>query len=89
VIQLKRLCQLLLLILGSPWVMSEDISIHLKWYHKYQFAGYYAAQQQGYFQDEDLTVRLIEGGPNTNHLHVGQIPTISANSLMAPANMLF
>jgi len=69
VIQLKRLCQLLLLILGSPWVMSEDISIHLKWYHKYQFAGYYAAQQQGYFQDEDLTVRLIEGGPNTNHLH--------------------
>lgn len=49
--------------------MSEDISIHLKWYHKYQFAGYYAAQQQGYFQDEDLTVRLIEGGPNTNHLH--------------------
>ena len=49
--------------------MSEDISIHLKWYHKYQFAGYYAAQQQGYFQDEDLTVRLIEGGPNSNHLH--------------------
>ena len=49
--------------------MSEDISIHLKWYHKYQFAGYYAAQQQGYFQEEGLNVSLIEGGPNTNHLH--------------------
>ena len=49
--------------------MSEDISIHLKWYHKYQFAGYYAAQQQGYFEDEGLSVRLIEGGPNSNHLH--------------------
>jgi EAL domain-containing protein (putative c-di-GMP-specific phosphodiesterase class I)/ABC-type nitrate/sulfonate/bicarbonate transport system substrate-binding protein/GGDEF domain-containing protein len=49
--------------------MAEDVSIHLKWYHKFQFAGYYAAQQQGYFTDEGYTVRLIEGGPNNNHLH--------------------
>jgi diguanylate cyclase (GGDEF)-like protein len=49
--------------------MADDISIHLKWYNKFQFAGYYAAQQQGYFTDEGLNVRLIEGGPGTNHLH--------------------
>jgi EAL domain-containing protein (putative c-di-GMP-specific phosphodiesterase class I)/ABC-type nitrate/sulfonate/bicarbonate transport system substrate-binding protein/GGDEF domain-containing protein len=49
--------------------MAEDISIHLKWYHKFQFAGYYAAQQQGYFTDEGYTVSLIEGGPHTSHLH--------------------
>ncbi len=49
--------------------MAEEISIHLKWYHKFQFAGYYAAQQQGYFVDEGLEVNLIEGGPDTNHLH--------------------
>jgi EAL domain-containing protein (putative c-di-GMP-specific phosphodiesterase class I)/ABC-type nitrate/sulfonate/bicarbonate transport system substrate-binding protein/GGDEF domain-containing protein len=49
--------------------MAEDVSIHLKWYHKFQFAGYYAALQQGYFADEGYTVRLIEGGPNNNHLH--------------------
>lgn len=49
--------------------MAEDISIHLKWYHKFQFAGYYAAQQQGYFSDEGYNVTLIEGGPHTNHLH--------------------
>jgi EAL domain-containing protein (putative c-di-GMP-specific phosphodiesterase class I)/ABC-type nitrate/sulfonate/bicarbonate transport system substrate-binding protein/GGDEF domain-containing protein len=48
--------------------MAEDISIHLKWYHKFQFAGYYAAQQQGYFTDEGYTVRLIEGGPHISHL---------------------
>lgn len=49
--------------------MAEDVSIHLKWYHKFQFAGYYAAQQQGYFTDEGYSVRLIEGGPDKNHLH--------------------
>jgi EAL domain-containing protein (putative c-di-GMP-specific phosphodiesterase class I)/ABC-type nitrate/sulfonate/bicarbonate transport system substrate-binding protein/GGDEF domain-containing protein len=49
--------------------MAEEVSIHLKWYHKFQFAGYYAAQQQGYFADEGYNVTLIEGGPGTNHLH--------------------
>jgi EAL domain-containing protein (putative c-di-GMP-specific phosphodiesterase class I)/ABC-type nitrate/sulfonate/bicarbonate transport system substrate-binding protein/GGDEF domain-containing protein len=50
-------------------LMAEEVSIHLKWYHKFQFAGYYAAQQQGYFADEGYNVTLIEGGPDSNHLH--------------------
>ena len=49
--------------------MAEDVSIHLKWYHKFQFAGYYAAQLQGYFEDEGYNVKLIEGGPDRGHLH--------------------
>jgi diguanylate cyclase (GGDEF)-like protein len=49
--------------------MADDISIHLKWYNKFQFAGYYAAQQQGYFTDEGYNVRLIEGGPATDHVY--------------------
>lgn len=68
-IQIKRICQLLLLLLCSPWALAEDISIHLKWYHKFQFAGYYAAELQGYFEDEGYQVNLIEGGPNKSHLH--------------------
>ena len=48
---------------------ADKISIQLKWYHKYQFAGYYAAQLQGYFKEEGLTVELIEGGPEINHQH--------------------
>lgn len=68
-IQLKLFSRLLLLLLCSSWVAAEDISIHLKWYHKFQFAGYYAAQQQGYFAKEGYNVTLVEGGPNTNHLH--------------------
>ena len=52
---------------ASTW--AEDVSIHLKWYHKFQFAGYYAAIEQGYFKDEGYNVQLIEGGPHNNHLH--------------------
>jgi diguanylate cyclase (GGDEF)-like protein/PAS domain S-box-containing protein len=40
---------------------SEEITLQLKWRHQFQFAGYYAAQQQGYYKDEGLTVNIIEG----------------------------
>jgi EAL domain-containing protein (putative c-di-GMP-specific phosphodiesterase class I)/ABC-type nitrate/sulfonate/bicarbonate transport system substrate-binding protein/GGDEF domain-containing protein len=53
----------------SSLVKADEISIHLKWYHKFQFAGYYAAEMQGYFEEEGHSVELIEGGPNKNHLH--------------------
>ncbi|MBV1909773.1 MAG: EAL domain-containing protein [Kangiellaceae bacterium] len=56
-------------ILLIPISGAEQISIQLKWYHKYQFAGYYAAQMQGYFKDENLEVQLLEGGPHINHQH--------------------
>lgn len=53
----------------STFARAEDVSIHLKWYHKFQFAGYYAAAQQGYFEEEGYNVTLVEGGPNKNHIH--------------------
>ncbi|MDQ7010982.1 MAG: ABC transporter substrate-binding protein [Mariprofundaceae bacterium] len=41
----------------------EPVSIQLKWKHQFQFAGYYAALEKGFYADEGLDVRLIEGGP--------------------------
>ncbi len=40
----------------------QRILLQLKWHHQFQFAGYYAAQLKGFYQDENLDVVLIEGG---------------------------
>lgn len=39
----------------------NNVTLQLKWYHQFQFAGYYAAQQQGFYKDAGLTVKLLEG----------------------------
>jgi len=39
---------------------KEHVSIQLKWKHSFQFAGYYAAVEKGYYADEGLEVTLNE-----------------------------
>jgi PAS domain S-box-containing protein len=41
----------------------EAVTIQLKWQHQFQFAGYYAAQAQGYYRDAGLDVTLRETTP--------------------------
>jgi diguanylate cyclase (GGDEF)-like protein len=41
----------------------KHVKVQLKWFHQYQFAGFYAAIEQGYFKEVGLYVELIEGGP--------------------------
>lgn len=38
----------------------EQVSIQLKWKHSFQFAGYYAAIEKGFYLDEGLDVKLNE-----------------------------
>jgi|GEM_PF-1853221 len=40
-----------------------QVNVQLKWFHQYQFAGFYSAIEQGYFAAAGLEVNLIEGGP--------------------------
>ncbi|MDX8395316.1 MAG: ABC transporter substrate-binding protein [Mariprofundaceae bacterium] len=42
---------------------ADSVKIHLKWLHQFQSAGYLAAIEKGFYQDEGLNVELIEGGP--------------------------
>jgi NitT/TauT family transport system substrate-binding protein len=37
------------------------VSLQLQWYSQAQFAGYYAALDQGYYEDEGLDVTILEG----------------------------
>jgi len=38
------------------------VKLQLQWFTQAQFAGYYAALDQGYYQDEGLDVQIVEGG---------------------------
>ncbi len=48
------------LLAEAPTAKLEAVSIQLKWQHAYQFAGYYAAIEQGFYREEGLDVRLKE-----------------------------
>ena len=47
--------------ISSSYASPEKVRIQLKWYHQFQFAGYYAAQLKGFYQEEGLDAELIEG----------------------------
>ena len=51
------------LYLGAAPPPAAIVTLQLKWHHQFQFAGYYAAQDQGYYRDAGLEVRILEAKP--------------------------
>jgi NitT/TauT family transport system substrate-binding protein len=43
---------------------AEDVTLQLKWVTQAQFAGYYVAQDQGFYEEEGLDVTIKPGGPD-------------------------
>ena len=52
---------------GYVWALTP-VTLQLKWTHAFQFAGYYAAQQQGYYRDAGLDVTIREARPGDDPL---------------------
>jgi len=52
--------------LATPAGAAEKVTVQLQWQHQFQFAGFYAAQDQGYYRDAGLDVSLLEAQPGTN-----------------------
>jgi len=46
-----------------PAAALDTVSLQLKWKHQFQFAGYYAALEQGFYRDAGLDATIREGGP--------------------------
>ena len=42
------------------------VSLQLKWRHAFQFAGYYAAKEKGFYREAGLEVEIREGAPGIN-----------------------
>ncbi len=43
---------------------ADKVTIQLKWVTQAQFAGYYVAQEKGYYKAEGLDVTIKPGGPD-------------------------
>ncbi|MCL5974290.1 MAG: EAL domain-containing protein [Gammaproteobacteria bacterium] len=71
----KLTLPLLFILLASSFFVqanaasSESVTLQLKWRHQFQFAGFYAAIDQGYYQQEGLQVTLRERHPGINVLN--------------------
>ncbi len=48
----------------------ERVTLQLKWFHQFQFAGYYAAIEKGFYKEEGLKVTLLERDPATDPVNV-------------------
>jgi ABC-type amino acid transport substrate-binding protein/nitrogen-specific signal transduction histidine kinase/ABC-type nitrate/sulfonate/bicarbonate transport system substrate-binding protein len=84
--KLKRLNVIFILpllfiaLLSSPTHGSSTkpttVKLQLFWHHQFEFAGFYAAIQQGYFAKYNIDVELVEyepGSDNTNKVLNGEV----------------
>lgn len=56
------------LLLPSISIAQDNVVLQLKWKHGFQFAGYYAAKEQGYYNDVGLNVELRAATPGINYV---------------------
>jgi class 3 adenylate cyclase/ABC-type nitrate/sulfonate/bicarbonate transport system substrate-binding protein len=65
---LRRLVTAACLVFLAPHSAAalDQVSLQLKWKHQFQFAGYYAALEQGFYRNAGLDVTIREGGPEVD-----------------------
>jgi diguanylate cyclase (GGDEF)-like protein/PAS domain S-box-containing protein len=58
-------------LLGATAVHAlEAVTLQLKWTHAFQFAGYYAAIEKGFYEQAGLSVNLLEAAPGTEPVKI-------------------
>jgi len=55
-----------MLLSASSAYALDAVTLQLKWTHAFQFAGYYAAKERGYYREAGLDVHIDEALPGTN-----------------------
>ena len=78
-------------LLTTPSWALDQVSLQLKWKHQFQFAGYYAALEQGFYRDAGLDVEIREGGPDVDvakALAAGQVDFgVCSSSVLLDASL--
>jgi NitT/TauT family transport system substrate-binding protein len=49
---------------GGSGAERASVKLQLKWVTQAQFAGYYAAKEKGFYDEENLDVEILPGGPD-------------------------
>ena len=67
----SRLYRFILVVILTLFTPRESqaldrVTLQLKWLHQFQFAGYYAALEKGFYREAGLDVQIREGGPNVD-----------------------
>ncbi len=52
------------LLAGGTATAADEVTLQLKWVTQAQFAGYYVALHEGFYEAEDLDVTINPGGPD-------------------------
>jgi len=47
---------------SQPPKAPDEVKLQLKWLHQAQFAGFYMAQEKGYYAKENIKITFLEGG---------------------------
>lgn len=64
---------------------AKQVRLQLQWFDQAQFAGFYVAQQKGFYRDEGLNVVITPGGYAT--LPVDLVESDQADFALAPADV--
>jgi NitT/TauT family transport system substrate-binding protein len=72
---------------GGGGANLTPLKFQLQWVAQAQFAGYYAAADQGYYKDQGLDVQLLLGGPQVNNVQVVSTGSAEIGTAWLP-NML-
>jgi len=56
---------------GDAGGETASVQLQLQWAPQAQFAGYFAAVEQGYYEEEGLEVEILDGGPDVVPQQVG------------------
>lgn len=58
--------RIVFLLIASHSVVADaspdKVRLQLKWFHQFQFAGYYMALEKGFYREANLDVEILEGG---------------------------
>jgi PAS domain S-box-containing protein len=83
----RFLCLVIILLTCiTSYAQERRVSLQLKWMHQFQFAGYYAAQKQGYYKNAGLQVNIIPG--DTRHIAVNEVLTGAADFGVTDSQLL-